>query len=179
MTFLSTLPARGAATRATPCKQRWRISIHAPREGSDPRCTTRRPASPPDFYPRSPRGERPQKGKRGSGAPGNFYPRSPRGERHQPPTAPGISVEFLSTLPARGATNQTDSFSACPMDFYPRSPRGERQRPAPSLALGGQFLSTLPARGATVTVELPLSILLFLSTLPARGATHPHGPPRV
>ena len=155
-----------------------KISIHAPREGSDgpprrrpegqsrflstlpargaTRCTTRRPASPPDFYPRS-----------------------PRGERHQPPTAPGISVEFLSTLPARGATNQTDSFSACPMDFYPRSPRGERQRPAPSLALGGQFLSTLPARGATVTVELPLSILLFLSTLPARGATHPHGPPRV
>ena len=36
-------------------------------------------------------------------------------------------MQFLSTLPARGATNQTDSFSACPMDFYPRSPRGERR----------------------------------------------------
>ena len=56
------------------------ISIHAPREGSD-RCSWRSARWPPDFYPRSPRGERHDR--RGL---------IPRDEG------------FLSTLPARGAT---------------------------------------------------------------------------
>ena len=79
----------------------------------------------------------------------NFYPRSPRGERplctlhrHR---ALGISIhapregsdkrrlkqqrmvaEFLSTLPARGATAAFPASMAMWTYFYPRSPRGER-----------------------------------------------------
>ena len=78
--FQSTLPARGA----TPClifADAFRlISIHAPREGSDPQRT--RSCHPrPYFNPRSPRGERL-----------DFVDEliSPR--------------QFQSTLPARGAT---------------------------------------------------------------------------
>ena len=56
------------------------ISIHAPREGSD---------LASDY----------------TSAPMRISIHAPReGSDNQPPTAPGISVEFLSTLPARGAT---------------------------------------------------------------------------
>ena len=79
--FLSTLPARGATRTAVLTIKTHKISIHAPREGSDsstwswttPSC--------------------------------NFYPRSPRGERPSTLTSGIWSVAFLSTLPARGATH--------------------------------------------------------------------------
>ena len=81
----------------------------------------------PDFYPRSPCGERPCWKRRQWFHHGNFYPRSPCGERHQGQKvqdqeghisihallaesdiciASGISVyiEFLSTLSLRRAT---------------------------------------------------------------------------
>ena len=60
-----------------------------------------------------------------------------------------LMATFLSTLPARGATDLfIDVF------FY------------------ALFLSTLPARGATkVNAGKPTQVVLFLSTLPARGAT--------
>ena len=58
----------------------WEISIHAPREGSDP---------DPRAY----------KAKQQ-----NFYPRSPRGERRATGDMYAIMGIFLSTLPARGAT---------------------------------------------------------------------------
>ena len=81
----------------------------------------------PDFYPRSPCGERPCRKRRQWFHHGNFYPRSPCGERHQGQKvqdqeghisihallaesdiciASGISVyiEFLSTLSLRRAT---------------------------------------------------------------------------
>ena len=55
--FQSTLPARGATRMVTSALQRHRISIHAPRTGSDSsssRATTRAI----NFNPRSPHGER-------------------------------------------------------------------------------------------------------------------------
>ena len=81
------------------------ISIHAPREGSDFGVTS------PDsrlqnFYPRSPRGERPKDAEQWAG-PCDFYPRSPRGERQKAARVFTGIVKFLSTLPARGATNTT------------------------------------------------------------------------
>ena len=126
-TFLSTLPARGAT-----CSMRWLPRLRYW-----------------NFYPRSPRGERPWQVNVYEPTGLNFYPRSPRGERPAA-TLRGrtIYVQFLSTLPARGATNATfctvrsfsflstlpargatTRFSArapSPTDFYPRSPRGER-----------------------------------------------------
>ena len=82
-----------------------------------------------------------------------------------------LIVQFLSTLPARGATvrplppivmedisihapregsdMQTVSQWATTSYFYPRSPRGERRCPSRCGSLTAAFLSTLPARGAT------------------------------
>ena len=125
--FLSTLPARGATglvgdhgrdhehfyPRSPRGERQPRgsyeprgvvISIHAPREGSD-EFTARRNHHEHYFYPRSPRGERPL-----SSWPVRF---SLRG--------------FLSTLPARGATQQWQHPKTALLYFYPRSPRGERQ----------------------------------------------------
>ena len=105
------------------------------------------------------------------------------------------SSQFLSTLPARGATLDDFASSCVLLDFYPRSPRGERlpagpqpnvepyfyprsprgERPARCEVESYyyQFLSTLPARGATGAGHglSPGHGLAFLSTLPARGAT--------
>ena len=55
------------------------ISIHAPREGSDP-LRSRYVIPALNFYPRSPRGERPGSFC-GRAITPHFYPRSPRGER--------------------------------------------------------------------------------------------------
>ena len=102
--------------------------------------------------------------------------------------------KFLSTLPARGATDLDAVAEDFRHDFYPRSPRGERllqarqgppariyfyprsprgERPSSSVALSMPtlFLSTLPARGATSPVSASSVPRVFLSTLPARGAT--------
>ena len=79
------------------------ISIHAPREGSD----LRRQTMGNDyyhFYPRSPRGERPTTQSSSALKRWHFYPRSPRGERQAGTTSKSSTAGFLSTLPARGAT---------------------------------------------------------------------------
>ena len=100
--FLSTLPAWGATKVWDDLFAQRRISIHAPRVGSDPEdvfvyflmhISIHAPrvgsdALPPGgpgwnsyFYPRSPRGERHGNGLCNRGR-CQFYPRSPRGERH-------------------------------------------------------------------------------------------------
>ena len=79
-TFLSTLPARGATFQALRLKEGEKISIHAPREGSDPRAPAHH-AKAGLISIHAPR--------EGSDAPKArvfsvtiyFYPRSPRGER--------------------------------------------------------------------------------------------------
>ena len=170
------------------------ISIHAPREGSDQR-GAERAAQPHNFYPRSPRGERPGDSFLGWMVLHHFYPRSPRGERlhcsspqrktltisiHAPREgsdrvrviAASTSAQFLSTLPARGATNAGGNALALIANFYPRSPRGERPGRPGLVAAGTRFLSTLPARGATgLSALVETQTRKFLSTLPARGAT--------
>ena len=123
--FLSTLPARGATMHLSKRANGKKISIHAPREGSDGlpwRVKNRQN----NFYPRSPRGERRSSAPWTPCGPKNFYPRSPRGERPGRCPRPARRSAFLSTLPARGAT------------WLPRF-----------VWVSGVFLSTLPARGAT------------------------------
>ena len=102
-----------------------------------------------DFYPRSPRGERPAAESCGPPSP-YFYPRSPRGERRGYTVPCCRRPEFLSTLPARGATIHPWGVSSANAHFYPRSPRGERPFFSARMASRARiFLSTLPARGAT------------------------------
>ena len=146
-TFLSTLPARGATVTAIKKSEYMKISIHAPREGSDHGCL-RIPGdanisihAPREGSDRAARGESrlkaisihaPREGSDlfralGGGTQRHFYPRSPRGERL-----------FIIIFFRRRRSY-----------FYPRSPRGER----PTLWIlqisRTVFLSTLPARGAT------------------------------
>ena len=167
--FQSTLPARGA-TFAIFCKLfAQRISIHAPRTGSDLRGWKRKFLQRISIHA-------PRTGSDGADAlaawlGGYFNPRSPHGERQQK-TADGKTVKkFQSTLPARGATDIDNK-----------------------LQVAFTFQSTLPARGATdagVYIEIDASISIhaprtgsdarrascmkpeskFQSTLPARGAT--------
>ena len=78
--FQSTLPVRGATRTATtgePCR---RISIHAPRAGSD-RTLFQYPSDTFYFNPRSPCGERPSGLSSFYHIDSNFNPRSPCGER--------------------------------------------------------------------------------------------------
>ena len=104
-----------------------KISIHAPRKGSD--CIHHAAAFDEltDFNPRSPQGER-------RGWPllllaqcYDFNPRSPQGERPALPFRAYALIIFQSTLPARGATPVHEQL----------------------LKQHQKFQSTLPARGAT------------------------------
>ena len=104
--FQSTLPVRGATKAGPPEPVAGKISIHAPRAGSDAR--PRRWGRPRcDFNPRSPCGERPRRN-------GETY-------RH--------SLTFQSTLPVRGATWERPALRSGYDDFNPRSPCGERPGP--------------------------------------------------
>jgi len=194
--FQSTLPARGATQPQQQLCQSPHVSIHAPREGSDPPVPYRH-LQRRRFNPRSPRGERralamlawtnsvvsihaPREGSdersaRTRAERSGFNPRSPRGERLKARSKHGQNLVFQSTLPARGATYR-------------------RWAANPIVA---RFQSTLPARGATcdsldatcrVTCFNPrsprgerpaagmlyLAVATFQSTLPARGATSRH-----
>ena len=124
------------------------ISIHAPREGSDGADLLQK-GFLENFYPRSPRGERQycpvcrpvveaisiHAPREGSDAVCAFAGPSRTISIHAPREGSDLfefflanqCSEFLSTLPARGAT-----FSSLPTiggvdNFYPRSPRGERR----------------------------------------------------
>ena len=102
---------------------------------------------------------------------GHFYPRSPRGERLTTNGSISGDYEFLSTLPARGATTRkpdgeggyTISIHApregsdfcltnydTTMEISIHAPREGSDMPAKCSCIGSNgFLSTLPARGAT------------------------------
>ena len=80
-----------------------RISIHAPREGSDI-CSFQGKMQPLHISIHAPREGSDCCRSFQTGAPRYFYPRSPRGERPGPLTSSVLKCVFLSTLPARGAT---------------------------------------------------------------------------
>ena len=218
--FQSTLPAGGATSlRRTICKRRiyfnprsprgerrdddkamndrWKISIHAPRGGSDTGqqidafiaqifqstlpaggatgLSRRRCGPPKHFNPRSPRGERPITFRAWT-ASKNFNPRSPRGERQSRWKNLKATV-IISIHAPRGGSDPRSSAAINPQnDFNPRSPRGERRPLRGHKALLDPFQSTLPAGGATPwRRKYFLASRRFQSTLPAGGATKIHG----
>ena len=141
-----------------------RISIHAPRVGSDAFL----PSSDSSFQyfnPRSPRGER-RFTAIGSSTDSYFNPRSPRGERHVFVTHTPVPSLFQSTLPAWGATYY---FSTCyppyhnfnprgddarrveRINFNPRSPRGERRPYTSRRCLRGNISIHAPRVGSDST----------------------------
>ena len=147
------------------------ISIHAPHAGSDPIRILGSWAKP-DFYPRSPCGER-RCNQTGILSGRKFLSTLPmRGATSWGNRLCGIPRKFLSTLPMRGATvdayEQRDGKKISihaphagsdkhdrvlvyrTKHFYPRSPCGERRGSGCPYAGGIIFLSTLPMRGATL-----------------------------
>ena len=188
-------PMRGATRHAEQQQRLQRISIRAPREGSDdseadqilceddfnPRSPRgERPAASTDlqqhqsFNPRSPRGERPRAPPLTQQAVTNFNPRSPRGERQDLRATRANAYLFQSTLPARGATILRPSCHLLTGYFNPRSPRGERPWLLGSLPFGQEISIHAPREGSDVsTAWNTLQYRVFQSTLPARGATSP------
>ncbi len=84
----------------------------------------------------------------------NFNPRSPCGERHGFPRHPCNRVQFQSTLPVRGATND---LSPEMRTYYisihaPRA--GSDQCGNTEAARYRKFQSTLPVRGATANTHI-------------------------
>ena len=167
--FLSTLPARGATGIKQVDDIMRIISIHAPREGSDVLAVNGigQLALISIHAPRE-------------GSDGlkvvsrivtnHFYPRSPRGERQRSHSGRQHPPQFLSTLPARGATFDALQAFLYSSHFYPRSPRGERQRSHSGRQHPPQFLSTLPARGATLYWSLGTESVVISIHAPREGS---------
>ena len=145
--FQSTLPARGATYKMCCMLPAGRISIHAPRTGSDVRRQPLRRVLRISIH--APRTGSDQSAlKRWKGA-RNFNPRSPHGERQVAALSDSLfglfqstlpargatqfsiyfkfRKEFQSTLPARGATTVKATRQSTKLNFNPRSPHGERQ----------------------------------------------------
>ena len=123
--FQSTLPARGATRCSEASKPSAKISIHAPRTGSDALCVCLLCASVISIH----------------------APRT--GSDHTAIEITAYKGQFQSTLPARGATMTAPArFAACGISIHaPRT--GSDQYSAAFPPCIGVFQSTLPARGAT------------------------------
>ena len=186
-------PREGSDLGAGAALSMQKISIHAPREGSDLRLDLLHPAAR-DFYPRSPRGERPVHPSglwmgyvflstlpaRGATYRPKSKPNRMRISIHAPRegsdsarlASPFTSPTFLSTLPARGATPAGLHGRGCCRCISIHAPRegsdNSKRRHSDHYY---SFLSTLPARGATTQKAFNSASVVFLSTLPARGAT--------
>ena len=124
--FQPTLPARGATVGADVLfHPAFRISIHAPRTGSDSWGGRAFPSSVP-----------------------HFNPRSPHGERRRTVATGKIIVGFQSTLPARGATGE-QAYRVAMGTFQSTLPARGATTWRRADARSSGFQSTLPARGAT------------------------------
>ena len=147
--FQSTLPVRGATCPRGVRRCPRRISIHAPRAGSDLTCWiiirwwTH-------FNPRSPCGERRQISDGVSVVEiiSIHAPRAGSDERYMVSTNGDIK-KFQSTLPVRGATGGGGEITSEDINFNPRSPCGERPTEINRDDFTQLFQSTLPVRGAT------------------------------
>ena len=125
--FLSTLSLRRATHRSASSLPSTSISIHALLAESDVKVSESGSTKP------------------------NFYPRSPCGERRQPPTPePPRVFRFLSTLSLRRATSgRPENPRSCAISIH--ALLAESDKPAEHHASSQQeFLSTLSLRRATV-----------------------------
>ena len=167
--FQSTLPARGATRFAPAKRQNARISIHAPRTGSDSHR-----AEPSVFHDISIHAPR-------TGSDGCWCARTtaltisihaPRTGSDDNPPDDDLLAEVISIhAPRTGSDTRLTSAGRGTGRFQSTLPaRGATMR-APQDTEKQQFQSTLPARGATLQVWMISPCAVFQSTLPARGAT--------
>ena len=144
-----------------------RISIHAPREGSDGQ-TGQSERRKIYFNPRSPRGERPSSASQRPPA-AYFNPRSPRGER--PASTASTPPRRLISIhaPREGSDDVIVKRYIRITDFNPRSPRGERRAAGQHRQQHTLFQSTLPARGATMPLKTVCTTLKNFNPRSPRG----------
>ena len=130
--------------------RRSKISIHAPRTGSD--------------------GDTSQPRRLGS-----ISIHAPRtGSDHYLRSGRLYASRFQSTLPARGATPVLSGRVPVLIYFNPRSPHGERRSPAPCAGDSRCNFNPRSPHGERRTLRNLVNIVnSFQSTLPARGATSP------
>ena len=101
--FQSTLPVGGATQKSMALPDRCRISIHAPRGGSDAAI------------------------RRMFGGTVYFNPRSPWGERPEKPERRALDADISIHAPRGGSDHSVCRLLDHPFHFNPRSPWGERR----------------------------------------------------
>ena len=166
--FQSTLPVRGATEERETIGADYKISIHAPRAGSDviwkvstfqPPISIHAPRAGSDSFPRF-----------RTVPTESFQSTLPvRGATTGALVTNGISV-FQSTLPVRGATTVDEGRASDRTDFNPRSPCGERPCQADLLQHLPVFQSTLPVRGATDEAAQAANALTISIHAPRAGS---------
>ena len=105
-----------------------------------------------------------------------FYPRPPRGGRPEEWLAKTCRLEFLSTPSARRATAGQELHQAHLGDFYPRPPRGGRRVHPDGSGAAWTFLSTPSARRATSPFkkgDIGASISIHALREEGDGSDHP------
>ena len=146
--FQSTLPVGGATEYIDEALATLRISIHAPRGGSDyfdqgiHLCFT------------------------------YFNPRSPWGERRRIRNARGRNFRFQSTLPVGGATSVRRLHQQSRVDFNPRSPWGERPVPPGRTDVISDFNPRSPW-GERLVVDGGNDLFVYISIHAPRGGSDP------
>ena len=131
------------------------ISIHAPRTGSDMQ-PIRRVLTFLNFNPRSPHGERRLTIKRTKKS-FKFQSTLPaRGATSLANLKKGKRFGFQSTLPARGATEILRDFTKAEDKISIHAPRTGSDEMCCCYSIRCRFQSTLPARGATFLVRKQL-----------------------
>ena len=145
--FLSTPSARRATIAVDRSFARQGISIHALREEGDPINVAAQHWTNISIHALREEGDREIQTDRAWRA--NFYPRPPRGGRPNPPVWVELISGFLSTPSARRATSQVEMARRINKDFYPRPPRGGRRETFWGRLRRRVFLSTPSARRAT------------------------------
>ena len=121
------------------------------------------------FYPRPPRGGRPEEVAK-HGRQKYFYPRPPRGGRLLTAAA-GSFARYFYPRPPRGGRPEEVAKHGRQKYFYPRPPRGGRRHAYDVIKRIKKFLSTPSARRATTQCRNSLFKHRFLSTPSARRAT--------
>ena len=169
-----------------------RISIHAPRMGSD-RSRRTRPILPVDFNPRSPDGERPVDAvlvpdhdaisihapRMGSDPAIISMPltqliisiHAPRMGSDAPARNQRSKKGEISIHAPRMGSNPADrTWTWCSQYFNPRSPDGERQPVSPSASPLPPFQSTLPGWGSDLRALRSSSLLIISIHAPRMGS---------
>ena len=124
--FLSTLSLRRATQRLAESQQQGAISIHALLAESD--LNTAKDSLKAFISIHALLAESDLSGSCRQSRKPNFYPRSPCGERRSGNQRMLKRCLFLSTLSLRRATGGPESRRRLCADFYPRSPCGERRK---------------------------------------------------